>query len=69
MTTRPFGKDAWVEMFRAIGLDEATMGKWHHGFETRWPDAHESFLAWLGVPQADIGRIRSSSRSATTPHP
>jgi hypothetical protein len=47
-----FGKDAWVEMLRAIGL------------EARWPDAHESVLAWLGVAKADIARIRSSSRSA-----
>ena len=33
-----FGKDAWVEMFRAVGLDEATMGRWHHEFEARWPE-------------------------------
>lgn len=31
MTTQ-FGKDAWVEMFRAVGQDEATMGRWHHEF-------------------------------------
>ncbi len=68
MTKRTFGKEAWVEMFRTIGLDEATMDRWHHEFEARWPDAHESFLTWLGVPQADISRIRSSARSAT-PHP
>jgi hypothetical protein len=63
MTKREFGKDAWVEMFRAVGFDEATMGRWHHEFETHWPDAHERFLAWLGVPKTDIDRIRSSSRS------
>ena len=67
MTKHAFGKDAWVEMFRAIGLDEATMGRWHHEFETRWPDAHERFLAWLGVTDADIARIRTSARTA--PHP
>jgi len=68
MNNRAFGKEAWVEMFRAVGLDEATMGRWHHEFETRWPDAHERFLAWLGVPEGDIARIRQSSRSATQ-HP
>jgi hypothetical protein len=59
-----FGKDAWVEMFHAVGLDQATMGRWHQEFETRWPEAHESFLEWLGVDKADIARIRSSARSA-----
>jgi hypothetical protein len=61
---KKFGKDAWVEMFRAVGLDEATMGRWHHEFETKWPEAHESFLAWLGVEKADIASIRSSAQSA-----
>jgi hypothetical protein len=68
MTKREFGKDAWVEMFRTVGLDEATMGRWHHEFETHWPDAHERFLIWLGVQQSDIARIRRSARSAA-PHP
>ncbi len=66
MTKQPFGKDAWVEMFRAVGLDEAMMHRWHHEFETRWPVEHESFLTWLGVPGADITRIRSSAQH---PHP
>jgi hypothetical protein len=61
------GKDAWVAMFRAIGLDEAKMGRWHHEFETNWPDAHESFLGWLGLPEAEIARIRSSARTAHLP--
>jgi hypothetical protein len=68
MTQQTFGKDAWVEMFRAVGLNEGTMGQWHHEFETRWPDAHQEFLAWLGVPAADITRIRSSARGAAQ-HP
>jgi hypothetical protein len=67
MTKRAFGKEAWVEMFHAIGLDEATMGRWHHEFETQWPDAHERFLAWLGVTEDDIARIRRAARSAATP--
>ena len=62
MTKRRFGKDAWVEMFRAVGLDDATMHRWHHEFETQWPEAHEAFLVWLGVPEADIVRIRDAAR-------
>ncbi len=57
-----FGKDAWVEMFRAVGLDEATMGRWHHEFETRWPDDHGRFLVWLGVKESDVARIRGASK-------
>lgn len=67
MTKPAFGKDAWVEMFRAIGLDEATMGRWHHEFEARWPEAHERFLVWLGLPGADVERVRSAARSAKHP--
>jgi hypothetical protein len=59
-----FGKDAWVDMFRTIGLDEAKMGRWHYEFETRWPEAHESFLAWLGLPAAEVARIRAAAKSA-----
>jgi hypothetical protein len=67
MTKQAFGKDAWVEMFRAVGLDEATMGRWHHAFETKWPDDHERFLAWLGLPPNEVARV---SRGAQGPaHP
>ncbi len=68
MMKHSFGKEAWVEMFRAAGLDDAMMDRWHHEFERRWPDAHERFLAWLGLPQSEVARIRSSARAAL-PHP
>jgi hypothetical protein len=64
MTKGQFGKDAWIEMFRAVGLDDAMMARWHHEFETQWPQAHEKFLLWLGVPAVDIARIRSSAGGA-----
>ncbi|MCA9522799.1 MAG: hypothetical protein KC609_17615 [Myxococcales bacterium] len=60
-----FGKEAWIEMFRAIGLDRAAMQRWHHEFEARWPEAHESFLAWLGIGADEIARIRDASRDTT----
>ena len=62
MTDRQFGKDAWVEVFRAAGLDDAMMDKWHHEFEARWPEAHERFLVWLGIAAAEVARIRAASR-------
>jgi hypothetical protein len=67
MNKTNFGKDAWVEMFRAIGLDEAKMGRWHHEFEAKWPNDHERFLGWLGIPVAEIARIRSAARTGQHP--
>ena len=62
MTSREFSKDSWVEMFSEIGLDEKTMHYWHVIFETRWPEAHQSFLEWLGLPREDIDHIRAAAR-------
>ena len=55
-------KPHWVELFREIGLDEPTMQNWHAVFEQRWPDTHQSFLEWLGLPRPEIERIRDASR-------
>ncbi len=52
-------KDKWVLLFKEIGLDEATMVKWHREFELRFPDGHQSFLEWLNTPGDEIGRIRA----------
>jgi hypothetical protein len=68
MDAHVFGKQAWVELFRTAGLDEATMRRWHHEFEARWPADHERFLAWLGETPAEIARIRAAARAAA-PHP
>jgi len=53
--------DEWVEMFRAIGLGEAEMHRWHEEFERRHPDGHQGFLEWLGLPPDRIERIRRES--------
>jgi hypothetical protein len=50
--------DEWVARFRAIGLDEAAMRKWHKLFEKENPDGHQSFLEWLGLPGEKIKEIR-----------
>jgi len=55
-------KEQWVELFREIGLDEPKMQHWHAAFEKRWPDRHQSFLEWLGLPEQQIERIRHASR-------
>jgi hypothetical protein len=51
----------WVEMFRAIGLTEHQMHRWHEEFERRYPVAHDAFLAWLGLPADKIASIREAS--------
>lgn len=50
--------DEWVARFRAIGLDEAAMRKWHKLFEKENPAGHQSFLEWLGLPEEKITEIR-----------
>ncbi len=50
--------EEWVKRFRAIGLDDAAMQKWHKLFERENPEGHQSFLEWLGLPAEKIAEIR-----------
>ena len=59
MSNEVMDKDKWVLLFREIGLDEATMVKWHRAFETRFPEGHQSFLEWLNIEADEISRIRN----------
>ena len=52
----------WVALFKEIGLDEAQMQKWHQLFEKKHPQAHQSFLEWLGLPPDKITSIRTQSK-------
>ena len=51
--------EEWVKRFRAIGLDDAAMKRWHELFEEENPEGHQSFLEWLGLPAERIALIRS----------
>ncbi len=53
--------EEWVEMFRAIGLTEPDMEKWHAEFERRHPDGHQGFLEWLQMPAERIAGVRRKS--------
>ena len=55
-------KAPWVDMLRAAGLDQVAMHRWHAEFERRAPEAHQDFLQSLGIPEAEIRRIRAWSR-------
>ena len=60
MNTNIMSKDNWIELFRAVGLNDKAMVKWHQEFETRYPLGHQSFLEWLGLSSHEIDNIRSS---------
>ncbi len=63
--SRALGKAQWVALLRAAGLDDAGMSAWHREFERVAPAAHQDFLESLGLPPAEVARIRSRSRGAS----
>jgi hypothetical protein len=58
MSEASMTKDQWVELFKAVGIDDETMKKWHVEFERRAPLAHQSFLQWLGLSPTEVVAIR-----------
>ena len=58
MNNEVMNKERWVEVFAAVGLDEAQMRCWHVEFERRYPAGHQDFLEWLGLPPAEVAAIR-----------
>lgn len=56
-----FTKESWTAMFRAIGLDDAAMMRWHRHFEETNPEDHKAFLQSLGLDAAAVQRIRRRS--------
>jgi len=55
-------KAGWTALFRAIGLDDAAMLRWHGEFERSAPGAHAAFLCSLGLSAAEVAAIRRRSR-------
>lgn len=58
---RTLSKETWTEMFRAIGMSDQEMRRWHANFEKNMPDAHADFLHSLGLGAGEIRRIRAWS--------
>lgn len=48
----------WVALFSQIGLTDENMQTWHQLFEKQYPDAHQSFLEWLGLEDDKIAAMR-----------
>jgi len=59
MNNEVMNKEKWVLLFRKIGLDDEAMNAWHHEFEARYPNEHQSFLEWLGISKDEIKVIRA----------
>ena len=59
MSNEVMNKAKWIVLFREIGLDEATMTRWHKEFEAKYPDGHQSFLEWLNIEANEIRQIRA----------
>jgi len=49
-------------MFQELGLNETAMRRWHRIFESRHPEAHHSFLEWLGLGTDEVSQIRQCNR-------
>ena len=55
--------DAWVQILEASGMSETDRRRWHEAFERNAPDAHHSFLRWLGIPEHEVMAIRKRSKN------
>jgi DNA-binding transcriptional MerR regulator len=62
---RAMTKEKWIALLKSIGLSEAEMLQWHIAFERQSPPAHQDFLESLGLPEAEIHRIRAHSGKIT----
>ena len=58
-------KDTWMDMLRAVGMDDRSMRRWHEEFERRAPQAHHEFLLSLGVSEQETLLIREWSAGST----
>ncbi len=59
--SRLMDRERWVALLRAAGMDDTEMHRWHGEFERQSPEAHQDFLESLGIPAAEIRRIRRST--------
>lgn len=63
MSDLAMNREQWTALFRAIGLDDATMHRWHAEFERRHPAQHQAFLEWINLPDEDIVKVRKQSQA------
>jgi MerR family transcriptional regulator, thiopeptide resistance regulator len=56
-------KKEWIRILDEAGLDKVGRDRWHREFERIAPQAHDDFLASLGIQRDEIDEIREWSRS------
>ena len=57
-------KDQFVAVLNEAGVTEEQKARLHAAFEKRYPDAHQSFLEFLGLPADTVRDIRTRRRTA-----
>ena len=60
---RALDKSRWVAVFRAAGVSEEAMERWHVEFERAEPAGHQDFLESIGLSEGEIARIRGRARA------
>lgn len=55
-------RDQFVALLRESGISDAQMTALHRRFEQRHPDAHDAFLRYLQIEDAEVKEIRQNSR-------
>jgi len=55
-------KNEFVALLNEVSVSDSQKQRLHALFEQRHPDAHQSFLEFLGVAPAEIKEIREHSR-------
>lgn len=58
----PVNVEQWVKMLEEAGIDEEGRLRWHQAFERDAPQAHQAFLASLGLDAAQVKAIRKRSQ-------
>lgn len=53
----------WGAIMADSGMDQDTLRMWHARFECRSPEAHHSFLRWLGLSERECHQIRYITKS------
>jgi DNA-binding transcriptional MerR regulator len=57
----PLNKKAFVAVLSSSGLDEDAQQRLHMEFEKNFPESHQTFLEYLGLPDDEIANIRAHS--------
>ena len=58
----PITKEQFVAVLDGAGITDAQKHRIHALFEQRHPEAHQDFLAYVGISPEGIAKMRQQSR-------